>query len=84
MAVHNYLVLAMFLSFTMVFAILPIMEKLSVILRSEHFRILALTWKRVKDDEDSTIKNIFDSAITQLILKIYAFSLPIITILKIV
>ena len=51
-------ILALFTSFSVVAAMLPIMAKLTIILRSEceHLGISALTGKRVKGDDDSAIK----------------------------
>ena len=48
---HRFYILALFTNLSAVVAMLPIMAKLNVILRSD-----ALTGKRVKGDDDSGIK----------------------------
>ena len=56
---HRSYVLALFTNFSVMAAMLPIMAKLSVILRSECVNtseFSALTGKRVKVDDDSAIK----------------------------
>ena len=73
---HRSYVLALFTNFSVVAAMLPIMAKLSVILKSE----CANTWeflhslgKELKVMMIPPLKNIFYSAITHLILKISQF-----------
>ena len=58
---HRSYVLALFTNLSAVAAVLPLMAKLSVILRSEcvNLRISALTGKRVKGDDYSAIKEHF-------------------------
>ena len=78
-------VLALFANFSVVATILPIMAKLSVILKSE----CANTWeflhslrKELKVMMVSPLKNIFYSAITHLIFKIFQFLQPTTMTLK--
>ena len=54
---HRFYVLALFTNVSVVAAMLPIMAKLSVILRSEYVNTSALTGKSVKSDVDSAIKD---------------------------
>ena len=81
----HYYALALPINFSVVVAMLPIMKKLNNILRSE----CVATWefrhsleKVLKAMMILPLKNIFYSAITHLILKIYPSLLPTTTILK--
>ena len=53
---HYFYVMTLFINFSVIAAILPITVKLNVILKSAFFYI---QWKRVKDDDDSIIKEHF-------------------------
>ena len=71
---HHFYVLALFTDFSAVVAMLPIMAKLNVILRSECVNTLEFLRSLGKESKMMMIlplKNTFYSAITHLILKIY-------------
>ena len=82
---HRSYVLTLFTTFSVVASMLPIIEKLIVILTSE----CVTTWEFLHSlGKELTVmmilplKNIFYSAITHLILKIFQFLLPATTTLK--
>ena len=82
---HSYYVLALFANFSVVAAILPIIAKLTVILKSKYvntWEFLHSLAKELKVIMILPLKNIFHSAITQLVLKISQFLLPTTTNLK--
>ena len=82
---HCSYILALFTNFSVVAAVLPIMAKLSVILNSEcvnSSEFLHSLGKELKVMMILPLKNIFYSAITQLILKISQFLQPTTTTLK--
>ena len=75
---HRSYILALFTNFSVVAAMLPIMAKLSVILRSEFvntLEFLHLLGKELKEMMILPLKNTFYSAFTDLILKIFQFLL---------
>ena len=82
---HWSCVLALFTNFSAVTAMLPIMVKLSVILKSEcvnTWEFLHSLGKELKEMMIMLLKNTFYSAITNSILKISQFLLPTTTTLK--
>ena len=79
------LVLALFTNFGVVAAMLPFMTKLSIILRLESvstWEFLHSLGKQLIKMMILSLKNIFYSAIKNLILKIFKYLLPTITTLK--
>ena len=77
--------MALFTNFSVIAAVLPIMAKLSVILKSECVNIWEFLYSLGKELKVMTIRplnNIFYSAITRLILKIFQFLQPTTTTLK--
>ena len=82
---HRSCVLAFFTNFSAVAAMLPIMAKLSVILKSEFVNTLEILHSLGKELQEMMIlplKNTFYSAITHPTLKISQFLLPARTTLK--
>ena len=80
---HHSYILALFTNFSVVAAVLPIMAKLSVILNLEcvnTWESLHSLGKELKVMMILPLKNIFYSAITQLILKISQFLQPTTTL----
>ena len=82
---HRFYVLAMFANISAVAEMLPIMTKLSVILKSEcvnNWEFLHSLGKEIKVTMILSLKNIFSYAITKLTLKISQFLLPTTATLK--
>ena len=77
---HCSYVLVLFTKFSVMAAMLPIMAKTKLLLRSECVNTWEF-WHSLGDD-DLPLNNIFYFAITHLILKISQFSLPTTTTLK--
>ena len=82
---HRSYVLTLFTTFSVVASMLPIIEKLIVILTSEYvttWEFLHSLGKELKVMTILPLKNIFYSVIIHLILKIFQFLLPTTTTLK--
>ena len=82
---HRFYVLALFTNFSVAAAMLPILAKLNVILRSEcvnNWEFLCSLGKESKLMMILPLKSTFYSGITHLILKIPEYLLPTTAILK--
>ena len=82
---HRSCVLALFTHFSAVVAMLPVMAKLNVILKSDcvnTWKFMHSMGKELKEMMILPLKNTFYSAITHPILKISHFLLPTTTTLK--